>query len=171
MRAFFVCSSLVLISLCVGCLVRTDGSACDPDAGDAGDCQELNPEADRSDGGDGGVGSPAVDDCTVLLSKACGVANECAADPGCQAASLVTRFEPERCASALSDNRGYPTCAAGSCDELVAKVCGSTNACDADAACEPATVLRERADDGDVSAANSCGQALADELVFPRCAG
>ena len=140
----------------------------DAGVGDAGFCE--NPAFVDGDEDGGEEALPVVGaDCLPLVSKTCGAANECGADPGCVAASLVNDFAPERCTAAFNDNRSYPACSLGSCVELVNKVCGTDDSCNPSPPCDPALILKARADDGDVSANASCGQALVDEVLFPRC--
>jgi len=138
---------------------------------DAGFCENPAFLGEGNDDDAGPDGNPRDDeaDCVALVIKTCGAAAECGPDPGCVAAGLAQDFAAERCTAALDDNRGYPACVVGSCAELVDKVCGVDNACAASPSCDPALELRERADDGDTSARTSCGQALADEVIFPRC--
>jgi hypothetical protein len=136
---------------------------------DAGFCPaELAADGDL-DGGD--PSTPRGDACPGLLLATCGVNNECAEDPGCVAADLLVRFEPERCPEAAADPRSFPVCALGNCEVLASRVCGgdAPAACEDAPACGPARELQRRADDGDASADASCAQALADETLFPAC--
>jgi len=136
---------------------------------DAGFCPaELAADGDL----DGGPGdTPRGDACPGLLLATCGINNECAEDPGCVAADLLARFEPERCAEAAADPRSFPVCALGNCELLASRVCGgdAPAACEEAPACAPARELERRADGGDASADASCAQALADETLFPAC--
>lgn len=131
-----------------------DAGFCDPDA-----LEGRDPEDPR--------GNP----CPGLLLATCGLDNECAEDPGCVAADLLVRFEPERCAEAAADPRSFPACALGNCEVLASRVCGAgvPPACEQAPACAPARELQRRAADGDASADASCAQALADETLFPGC--
>jgi hypothetical protein len=111
------------------------------------------------------------DACPGLLLATCGINNECAEDPGCVAADLLVRFEPERCAEAAADPRSFPVCALGNCELLASRVCGgdAPAACEDAPACAPARELERRADGGDASADAACAQALTDETLFPAC--
>lgn len=140
------------------------------DAGvDAGFCDPTELATDGPDGG----GQLEQDDiaCAALRVSACGENDECLRDPGCVAADLVARFEPERCAEAAGDARSFPPCELGNCTVLTDRVCGlgEAGACEDAPACAPARELARRADGGDVSADASCAQALADEALFPSC--
>jgi hypothetical protein len=117
----------------------------------------------------------AVDPCQVLVERACGA---CADSAGCEAARLVARYEPERCPTALADERRFPPCTASPCDELMTRVCGGTTptpACSANPGCGPAQVLYTRATAEQATAADieqaeaSCSSALADDAVFAPC--
>lgn len=135
---------------------------------DAGFCTpELGAEVD--DGGEGE--STRGDACPGLLVTTCGVNDECREDPGCVAADLLARFEPEGCAEAAADPRSFPPCALGNCAVLASRVCGgeAPAACEEAPGCAPARELQRRADDGDASADAACAQALADETLFPAC--
>ncbi len=186
MRSCFVVG---LLTLCTGCdplaggglfdrvpcdagLADTDVEALDGGVFDAGFCFAG---ADGNGGGGGGGdeadgGEPTrkvAPDCTPLLTTTCGPGGECAEDPGCVAATLLQRFEPESCEAAESDARSFPPCTQATCDELVAKVCGTV--CVDAPGCAPAQILQARAQGGDVSAVSSCGSALSDESLFPPC--
>ncbi|MDP2342890.1 MAG: hypothetical protein Q8O67_18185 [Deltaproteobacteria bacterium] len=180
MRSCFV---LALLSMCVGCadfgLRGADLEVpCDAGLGDA--------ELAALDGGvilDAGFCAPPEvsgdndplnnpvppADCAPLLVATCGPLNECAEDPGCTAATLLERFEPESCAAAEGNARSFPPCTEGACDRLVRKVCGDADACADAPSCTPSQTLQTRSDDGDVSAEASCGSALSDESLFPPC--
>ncbi len=148
---------------------------CDPVEGvvDAGFCDEDLFSGIDLDGGDGG--SPPENDarvaCDTLITSTCGEGDICRQDPGCVAADLLSRFEPQRCAEALGDARGFPPCALGTCARLAAKVCGgdAPASCEGAPGCAPARALEARAGEGDVSANESCASALADEVLFPPC--
>lgn len=163
MRAcFFVAALLVVTS---GCAVG-DGAPVTNDTCDAGVDAGPDCEPAESDNDDGGTGASS---CEALIAKTCGVDDDCARDPGCNGATLLARFEPDACEAALTDDRTYPSCAVGSCSDLVDKVCGGDDRCASDPGCAPARALQARADDGDADANTSCNQALSDELLFPRC--
>jgi hypothetical protein len=117
----------------------------------------------------------AVDACTPLRERTCGA---CAASASCEAATLLARYEPERCADALVDEQRFPTCTARPCDGLMKQVCGDTTpteACRANPGCGPAEVLYERATsplsttDEIAQAEASCAKALTDDAVFAPC--
>jgi hypothetical protein len=181
---------LLLLALLavVGCVVR-DGSNevrddCFPvddseDIGltfDGAPCDLASGERLPQEGEGEGEGPPLFEalfpECGVLLSTTCGADDGCSEDPGCRASLLLARHEPEGCAAALGDPRGFPACAQGSCDDLAQKVCGAQTpdgACEVAAGCGPARTLQGRADDGDLSARASCSAALTDEALFPPC--
>ena len=182
-------SALVIVLLVHvgGCAALDDGAAlfdvaCDAGLGgaelealdggafDAGFCGASGAEsvADADAGVEVSTDTPAIA-CDPLVVTTCGPANECSEDPGCVAADLLRRFEPERCAAAEADARSFPPCTAGACDRLVDKVCGDAGACLDAPSCTPSQTLQTRSDDGDVSAETSCGTALSDESLFPRC--
>jgi hypothetical protein len=150
---------------------------CDPVEGvaDAGFCVERVGDGGEgeSDAPDGGTPNPAnfEAECAALVEATCGESDACTDDPGCVAAELLARFEPERCPDALGDARSFPPCSLGTCVVLAAKVCGGAPpaACEDAPACAPVRALEARADDGDVSANESCASALADEVLFPPC--
>ena len=176
----------VLLGAAIACVVGCAGSSSgdEADAGfipcdggfegegdvlvvDAGECaQPRNLSAAEGEGEGSLTDDPG---CATLRTKTCGAADECVADPGCVAADLTARFEPEACSAGIADNRSFPPCTGGSCDRLVVKVCGV--ACTDAPGCAPAQTLQTRADDGDVSAEASCGSALSDESLFPPCTG
>ena len=166
-----------VLSVCLGCVTGGGGSdsasdddreagtvPCDnpDDAIDAGFC-----EAPQELDGPG----PRGDACAALLLSTCGADNECSRDPGCVAADLVARFEPERCAGAAGDTRSFPPCSLGTCTVLATKVCGPEvpGNCEDAPGCSPARALEARAAGGDASADDSCAQALSDETLFPNC--
>lgn len=133
-------------------------------------CAENVPIGRDVDGGEGAFTDAEA--CAALVQKTCGDGALCAEDPGCVAATLQSRFEPEGCTDALGDARSFPACAQGTCDQLTQKVCGdddTAGACEDSPGCEPARVLQRRVEDGDVSAEQSCASALADESIFPAC--
>jgi len=174
LRGMVVCLALS------ACLELTQQVPCPTDGGvdpsvDAGFCVAEELGAQEYDAGEHGF-PPEADAvaCAALVASACGASNECARDPGCVAADLTSRFEPERCAEAAADARSYPPCQLGTCAILVDKVCGvaddvGARACAGAPGCVPALELATRADDGDVAADDSCAQALADEVLFPSC--
>jgi hypothetical protein len=167
-----------LLAVVVGCtgVGLGDGFAapevpCEPVDGvaDAGFCAaELGADVDAADGGPERAEGDA---CAGLLLTACGLTDECREDPGCVAADLLARFEPERCAEAAADPRSFPPCALGNCTVLASRVCGgeAPAACEDAPGCVPARELERRAAEGDASADASCAQALADETLFPAC--
>ena len=136
---------------------------------DAGFCEEERATEGEVDGG--ADDTPRGLACPGLLEATCGLNNECAQDPGCVAADLLARFEPDRCAEAAADPRSFPPCALGNCELLANAVCGgdAPAACEDAPACAPARELQRRAGEGDASADASCAQALADETLFPAC--
>ena len=174
----FVVAPVVFCAFVVGCRALEGG---EPDAGfepcapvdgvvDAGECPAESDGVDV----DGGSDRPTDEDaCADLLVKTCGAEGQCGDDPGCKAADLTSRFEPEKCFDALAANGTFPACTGGSCDRLVDKVCGVAPAttCATAPGCGPAQTLQQRADDGDASAQSSCGAALSDEGLFPPCGG
>ena len=172
MRSFFL---LGLIAACAGCTLADRDFAlqdvpCDAGPGvegvlDAGFCAPAPEAAVDFDSGLPGQNDALA--CEPLVLATCGAAGECTEDPGCVAAGLLQRFEPESCDAALGDARSFPPCTQGACDRLVDKVC-AVGCLDAPG-CTPAQTLQARADDGDASAEGSCGTALADESLFPPC--
>ena len=48
------------------------------------------------------------------------------ASAACEAATLLSRYEPERCTAALDDEQKFPACTARPCEGLMARVCGGT---------------------------------------------
>jgi hypothetical protein len=180
-----VSRTLLLGLICTACAQLSAEDAVqvpcvdEPDAGvDAGFCDvDLITGREFDDGGDGTDDAAAA--CPALLVSACGESGECARDPGCVAADLTARFEPERCAEAAADARAYPPCELGTCAVLKDKVCGvappdappgdDARACADAPGCAPVMELAARADEGDVSADASCAQALSDEVLFPAC--
>jgi hypothetical protein len=182
MSRFVSCVAVSALAVVVGCNASfgapdvIDAGFVDCDAGvpvdvvlDDGQCVPLNQEVIEGEG-EGETDDPDRRDanCAQLVTKTCGAAAECGNDPGCVAADLVSRFEPERCSDARSDNVGFPPCTGGACDRLVDKVCGAT--CTDAPGCTPAQTLLTRSDDGDASASASCASALSDETLFPPCA-
>jgi hypothetical protein len=117
----------------------------------------------------------ALDVCVELVARSCGA---CADSAGCEAASLLARHEPERCADALADERRFPPCVASACDALMTRVCGGappSPSCANHPACGPASVLHARATgagrgaDDIARAEASCAAALTDEQLFSPC--
>ena len=169
---FPVASLLGILAVVVGCAGTLGESVdapeipCEAAEGvvDAGFCPGENTlDNGESDGGDA---------CRSLVLATCGVNSECVEDPGCVAADLLVRFEPERCPEAAADPRSFPACALGNCEVLARHVCGDgviPAACEEAPPCAPARELQRRADDGDASVDASCAQALADETLFPAC--
>jgi hypothetical protein len=128
----------------------------------------------NEDGGSDDSGPIEGEDITVcgqLLAQSCGPFGECERDPGCVAATLIARFEAQRCTEAANDPRSFPLCSLGACQRLTNRVCGGAPAplCESAPACAPARELQRRAEAGDADAAASCAQALTDEVVFPAC--
>lgn len=174
---FVAVSALVVIVGCnaeLGAVDDIDAGFVDCDAGvpvevvlDDGQCVPESAAVAEGEG-ESDVPEPRDAVCAELIIKTCGVGAECSNDPGCVAADLVSRFEPERCFDARGDNVGFPPCTGGACDRLVDKVCGAT--CTDAPGCTPAQTLQTRSDDGDTSASASCASALSDETLFPPCA-
>jgi hypothetical protein len=169
--ALAVALSVMSKSGCAG-----DGRAA-PSFGDVATCEAPPCPADTNDdenaANDGedeteGAETPA---CARLRQQSCGPARECERDPGCVAADLVARFEPERCEEAASDPRSFPACSLGACQLLSNRVCGGAppSTCEDAPGCAPARELLRRADAGDADAEASCVQALTDETVFSTC--
>ena len=175
LRVAFV-SIVSLLAVCAGCVVEGAGSD-DEREGDIVPCETDNPDATVDAGFCVGElvtdepDRPRGDACGALLLSTCGAVNECQRDPGCVAADLVARFEPDRCPAAAGDTRSFPPCSLGTCTLLTTKVCGagSPGSCEDAPGCAPAQALESRAADGDASADASCAQALADETLFPGC--
>jgi hypothetical protein len=156
---------------------------CDDDATDPaplfGDATCETPPCSADDNDDAGVreednsaiGGEDITVCGQLRSQSCGPSGECERDPGCVAATLLARFEPQRCAEAAADPRSFPPCSLGPCQLLTSRVCGGAPPalCESAPACAPARELLRRAEAGDPDAAASCAQALTDEVVFPVC--
>lgn len=168
--------SLLLLLLATACLGLPDAPPLLLDGGaDAGaDGDGCVPDAGPSDGGCALIGEAEA--CASLLAATCG--ETCAESPGCAAASLLGRYEPARCADALTDTQTFPVCQLGNCDALVAQACGGDpplDACIDAPGCGPALDLKARASDADASQAEideakaSCLQALEDEVVFAPC--
>ena len=168
-----------LLSCVVGCAAGAfnDGLDGDLDGGpssESDDCVPIGVDA----GPDAGVEcAPAIDAaqaCEALVAQTCG--ETCGESPGCAAATLLQRYEPERCAEALADSQTFPTCELGNCDTLVAKVCGDDVQCLDAPGCAPALELQTRATDPDAEqveleqAAAECLQALEDDVIFASCA-
>ena len=184
-RSPFLLSAIVASALSTGLLLpfscaQTGGDlrfGADPGSGD-----DVTPEADETAApgctdaacaeADAGVA-----DCAPLLARTCG---GCADSASCEAATLLSRYEPQRCAAALIDEQTFPTCTARSCDGLMERVCGGTtptDACLTNPGCGPAQVLYERATSASSSTAESaqaeasCAAALTDDAVFAPCDG
>lgn len=182
--SLFRCVVVVVLAMVPGCPAGSfaldetvpcevaDGGVPDGSIVDAGFCDSEGVGIDRGlDGGENENPADAEQACAALRLSTCGQSNECERDPGCVAADLVARFEPERCAESAGDARSFPACALGNCTVLASRVCGvgSPGACEDAPGCDPARELARRADSGDVSADTSCAQALADEALFPSC--
>lgn len=173
-RAVLLQSVLAVVVGCTGTLgdgFEAPDVPCEAADGvvDAGFCPaELAADGDL-DGGD--PETPRGNACPDLLLATCGLNDECREDPGCVAADLLARFEPEGCAEAAADPRSFPPCVLGNCELLASRVCGgdAPATCEDAPGCAPARELQRRADDGDASADASCAQALADETLFPAC--
>ncbi len=128
---------------------------------------------------DGGmcVGNFDAEACAALVVSSCGGDGgaRCDDSAGCQAATLLARYEGERCAAALSDDQRFPDCEDTACAVLVARVCGGAGACADAPGCDPAQRLFLRsvsADAGDADrrdALASCAAALEDADVFAPC--
>lgn len=118
-----------------------------------------------------------TDDCAPLVARTCG---GCADSASCEAATLLSRYEPERCTAALVDEQKFPTCTARPCDALMTRVCGGTTPtaeCASNPGCDPARVLYERSTSPSSTTAAiqqadaSCAAALTDDAVFAPCGG
>jgi hypothetical protein len=119
-----------------------------------------------------------VEACAALVTASCGGEDggpRCDDAPGCEAATLLARYEGERCVDAIDDDVRFPDCTDTSCGVLVARVCGADSACRDAPGCDPAQQLLARsvsADAGEVDrrdALDSCAAALQDEDVFAPC--
>jgi hypothetical protein len=185
-RVSSVMPAIVVSALFTGLAVPfacagSDSSFFDEDFG-SGD-EDVSPPAGTDNNNEAGcVGADCplqnVDsfDCGPLLQRTCG---ECADSPACEAATLVARYEPQRCSEAMSDERRFPGCTARACDELMRRVCGGptpTEACASNPGCGPAEVLFKRSQVSESTAKveqaeASCASALTDDVVFAPCGG
>lgn len=135
-------------------------------------------------------GSP----CLKLMHSVCGPGDECADQPECTHARQLVQFEkeekednvpgfeqaPQQCRDALKQEDYFKPCLAlpTPCQELVAKVCGTSNQCAEQPACEPAKQLlgmekEEQLSSLDTTAkvpsSDQCQAALQDEEFFAVC--
>lgn len=124
---------------------------------------------------DAGCSDAAADACARVVARSCGA---CEGSAGCEAATLLARYEPDRCEGALADERRFPPCAVTTCAALMERVCGGTTpsqACAANPGCAPGQVLYERATASDSTAdevaraESSCARALTDAALFAPC--
>lgn len=165
----------VLVPVVSGCVAGAYQGVRELDAGTAA---EEAPDDCGTPSEDGGVPclTGAEDPCLALVERSC--EPSCQDAPGCAAAELTQRWEPDACAAALEDAQTFPTCTASPCDTLVERTCGGlepTPECVDSPGCSPSQVLRQRATDpaassGEIAdAVAACAQALEDAVVFSAC--
>ena len=128
------------------------------------------PDADtKSIAWDAGTAAPTP--CEQLVNRTCGVPaapDMCEGAPSCEAAHLISTYEPDRCEEKLQDEVHYFGCGTagsleGYCGLLQQKACGSSNGCEDSAGCRNARSVVEGGED------DACGQAYEDDTSFPRC--
>lgn len=149
------------------------------EAGAADDFGDAGPPPDPgADSGDESLDAASYPECDDLVVATCGTEGGpvCPAAPACEAAQLLSRHEPERCAEAIDDDTRYPDCQESPCDELVNKVCfdaAGERTCESSPGCGPATTLRDEAAEAQGSdledALEECEAALEDNTLFSRC--